>query len=200
MKTSRKIATYLIGKDPKMALVIGDKYIIERNGESEPFMALVDAIVSQQISAKVADVLVNRLKARCGGELTAGRLKRLKDEEIRALGISTAKIKYLRSLTEAVDDKTLDLANIHRRSDEEIIAELLQVKGIGPWTAEMFLLFCLERKDVFSPLDAALVRAISHWYYKDKEVSKKQLLRVSGKWAPYRSYACIYLWESLKRF
>ncbi len=200
MKTDKKLAAYLINQDPKMAQVIGDNIVIERNGEKEPFMALVDAIVSQQISARVADVLVSRLKEQCKGQVNPKSLGRLKDEEIRALGISSAKIKYLRALSAAVSQGSLDLANISKKSDEEIVAELLRVKGIGPWTAEMFLIFCLEREDVFSCLDGALMKAISHWYYKDKEITKKQLLTLSKKWAPYRSYACIYLWESLKRF
>jgi len=163
-------------------------------------MALVETIISQQISGKVADILVGRLVVLCRGKVTAKKLLALKDEEIRALGISSVKIKYLRSLATRVADQEIDLAGIAQLSDQEIIDNLIKVKGLGPWSAEMFLIFCLEREDVFSIGDGALVRAVSHWYYRDQPVTKKQLLRRSKKWAPYRSYACFYLWESLKRF
>ena len=199
MKTSREIAQYLMKKDKTMKLVISDSFVVERAIEKDYFLALVDNIVSQQISARVADVLCQRLKDLCGGKISVSRLKACSDESIRELGISYSKITYLRSLIAAIDNKIIDLKTIDKYSDQEIIDKLTIIKGIGPWSAEMFLIFSLEKEDVFSIHDGALQRAVSHYYLAGEKPSKKQLIQVSEKWRPYRSYASFYLWDSLKR-
>ena len=200
MKTSKKIADYLISRDKNMKKVIGSSVIIARNIESDGFYSLVDTIISQQISGKAAETICNRLKDRCGGQITVDKLQALSDEEMRELGVSSYKIKYLRSLCDAVITKEIDFSKLNKLKDEEIIGSLVRIKGIGYWSAEMFLIFSLGRKDIFSCGDLALQKAVNHWYFNDEIATKQQLLQVSEKWAPYRTYASLYLWESIRRF
>jgi len=200
IKTNKEIADYLIAKDKKMAKVIGADYIVERNIGNDYFSSLVETIVSQQISGKEADVICGRLTLLCGKRITVSAIDGLSDEQLGSIGISRAKVKYIRSLAEAVDNGTVDLKHIHKMKNEDIIEMLTKVKGIGVWSAEMFLIFSLAREDVFSCLDGALVKAVSHYYFKDQPVNKEQLLKLSKKWAPYRTYASLYLWNSLARF
>ena len=199
MKTTPKIAEYLISRDKKMKSVIGENIIIDRPLESDYFASLVDTIISQQLSGKVAEVLTKRLAEACQGKFTPQTILKLEDEKIRSLGISYAKIKYLKSLATALESKVVDFSLITDLNDQEIIDMLTKIKGIGPWSAEMFLIFSLGKEDVFSCGDGGLVKAVNHYYGKGEDLSKETLLKISEKWRPYRSYASFYLWESLKR-
>jgi len=199
MKTTPEIAEYLIAKDRKMKKIIGADIIVERPTDTDYFHSLVDTIVSQQVSSKVAQVFCDRLLKLCKGKVTLTRLKKRSDEEIRALGISAAKITYLRSLIEAIDKGVVHFRDIEQLSDEEVVSMLTKVKGIGPWSAEMFLIFSLEREDVYSTADLALANAVSFYYFKGQPVKKEELLKISKKWRPYRTYASFYLWNSIHR-
>jgi len=200
IKTNKEIADYLISKDKKMIKVIADDIVVEREKESDYFLSLVQTIISQQISSKVADVICKRISVLCKDKVTPAAINKLSDQQLRDIGISSFKASYIRSLVEAIDSKVVDLKHMENLSNEQVIEMLIKIKGIGVWSAEMFLIFCLGREDVFSILDGALVRAVSHYYFKDQPVNKEQLLKLSKKWVPYRTYASIYLWNSLKRF
>ena len=129
-----------------------------------------------------------------GGAVTAASITALKEERMREAGLSAAKVKTLKQLAEAVHDG-LHLPTLKRMPEEEAIASLTQIWGIGTWTAEMFLIFALGRLDVFSPGDLGLVRSMELLYGIPKNSSKEEYVLIAQKWAPYRSVACLVLWR-----
>ncbi|HSW89433.1 MAG TPA: DNA-3-methyladenine glycosylase [Patescibacteria group bacterium] len=162
------------------------------------FESLSESIISQQLSVKVSDVLFARFKKLFPKEkISAKQLSLLPDETIRTHGISWAKIRALKDLARHVNENLLELHRIDDLSNENVTAELVRVKGIGPWTAEMFLMFSLAREDIFSTRDLGLKRAIQKIYGLTKEPDEKKLLSLSKKWSPYRTYACRILWKTL---
>lgn len=161
------------------------------------FQALTYEIVGQQLSNKVAKVIYDRFtKLFKNGIPNARELQKISDQKIRDAGCSWAKVKYLKSLAQAVDSGELNLESIHRLTDEEVYAQLTKVKGIGSWTAEMFLIFSLHRPDVFSLGDLGLRTAVAK-LYGVKRTSLKKIQKISETWKPYRSFASRYLWSSL---
>ena len=119
------------------------------------------------------------------------------DQEIRDTGASWAKVKYIKDLAKCVATKTIDLKKLHELSDKEVIQELIKVKGIGPWTAEMFLMFSLGREDVFSYGDLGLRHAMQKLYAFKKEPTIEQMEKITSTWSPYRTYGALLLWRSL---
>lgn len=159
------------------------------------FGALCKEIVSQQLSDRVAEVLYTRLKKICGRKITAKTISRLTDQQLRDTGMSWSKVKFIKNLAEAVTSKAIDLEKLTRLKDELVVAELTKLPGIGPWTAEMFLMFSLGREDVFSHGDLGLRRAIQQLYGFTTEPTRQQLEAITTKWSPYRTYACLVLWK-----
>lgn len=167
--------------------------------EREPFSALLESIASQQLSIKAADTIFKRF---CDlfppdRKPDPARLALLDDAVIRAAGFSRPKIGYLRDLTAHVTDGRLDLHALDHLSDDEAIAALSRVKGIGRWTAEIFLIVRLKRPDVFPVDDLGLVRAIRLAYGLRKPPTEARLRAIGEPWRPYRSVASWYLWASL---
>jgi DNA-3-methyladenine glycosylase II len=160
------------------------------------FASLASAIVGQQLSGRVADVIWERLKTLLGGSVAPESLLAASDADLRAIGMSNAKV-YVKALSEAVTSGALQLDAMDLLADETVVRELTAVKGIGRWTAEMFLIFSLGRPDVYSCGDGGLQRAFQ-WLY-GMEPTRENLLRVSGAWQPYRTYASLYLWEAINR-
>ena len=164
----------------------------------EPFRALVHAILAQQLSSKAAATIERRVRALLGGASpTAADVARVSDTELRGAGVSSQKIRYLRDLCARIENGELDLAALHHLSDDEVIAALTRVNGIGRWTAEMFLMFRLHRPDVLPVGDLGIVRAVQKAYRLRKAPTPERLLRLGEPWRPYRSVACWYLWASL---
>ena len=161
------------------------------------FLSIASAIVGQQLSNRVAEVLWSRLVELSEGKVSPESILSLEGESLRQIGISYSKIKYLKALATAVSDKTLDLERLHLFEDEEIIRQLTLVKGIGPWTAEMFLIFSMGRTDVFSVGDGGLQRAVKWLYQLDEIPGKEEMLRISNQWKPYRTMAALYLWRAI---
>ena len=116
---------------------------------------------------------------------------------MRQAGCSYNKIRYIKNIAEAVTDKSLDLENITQYDNEEIIRQLTVIKGVGRWTAEMFLIFSLAREDVFSFGDIGLLNAANKLYGNGAVLGKDEVMAITESWAPYRSYGCLYLWKSL---
>ena len=165
---------------------------------ADHFSALVRAITNQQLSTKAAATIYGRLAALMPGETpTPDGLASVTDAKLREVGYSRQKIGYLRDLCTHVLDGTLDLATIHGLSDDEVIATLTQVKGIGRWSAEMFLMFRLHRPDVLPVGDLGIVNAIRAQYRLRKTPTPDRIRRIGEAWRPYRSVACWYLWRSL---
>lgn len=166
-----------------------------------PFMALAEAIASQQLSVKAADTIFERFCGLFGPDRIPdpARLLELDDVTIRGVGFSRAKIVFLRDLATRVVDQRLPLDTLHEREDHHVVEQLTAVKGIGPWTAEIFLMFRLKRPDVFPADDLGLVKAAQRVYGLRQRPTKQRLLRMAESWRPYRSVAAWYLWRSLSR-
>lgn len=161
--------------------------------------ALVRSIVGQQLSTKAARAIYERLLAHFGGHMpTPEEVLAADAEEMRAAaGLSHAKVGFLRSLAEHVIDGSLELARLDELPDEQVTAELVAVKGVGPWTADMFLLFHLQRPDVLAVGDLGIRRAAMIAYGLEELPGPDELTAIAEAWRPYRSVACRYLWRSL---
>ncbi len=165
---------------------------------ADPFKALMQAIISQQLSTKAAATIGARVMALCGGDVpTPASVERLSDEQLRAAGLSGQKTRYMRDLSRRVLDGSLALNHIESLDDEGVIEALTSVKGIGRWTAEMFLIFRLQRPDVLPVGDLGIVKAVQQNYGMRRVPSPKRLVKLGEQWRPYRSVACWYLWASL---
>jgi len=164
---------------------------------ADPFRALVHAIISQQLSTRASATIEARVAALFGGAPTAATLAATADAQLRAAGLSSQKLGYLRDLCRHVGDGVLSLATLDTMSDDEVIASLTRVKGIGRWTAEMFLMFRLHRPDVLPVDDLGIVKAVQRAYRLRTAPSATRLRRLGESWRPYRSVACWYLWASL---
>ena len=164
---------------------------------ADPFAALLKAIVSQQLSTKAARTIYLRLMSLFDGVATPQQLSRLTDAQLRGVGLSSQKLRYMRDLGEKVQDGSLPLHDLDAMSDDEVIVALTQVKGIGRWTAEMFLMFRLHRPDVLPVGDLGIVKAVQKAYGLRRTPTPDRLQKIGEAWRPYRSVACWYLWRSL---
>ena len=164
---------------------------------TDPFRALIHAIISQQLSTRAASTIEGRFRALFGGVPTPSQVAATPDAELRAVGLSGQKVRYLRDLCRRVEEGSLPLAELDVMSDDEVIVALTQVKGIGRWTAEMFLMFRLHRPDVLPVDDLGIVKAVQRAYRLRAIPTPKRLMRLGESWRPYRSVACWYLWASL---
>jgi DNA-3-methyladenine glycosylase II len=162
------------------------------------FVDLIETIIGQQLSGKAADTIFGRFKNLMpDGLVTPENILKIGDEKIREAGMSYSKIKYIKGVSHEVLNNGLDLKKFDQESDEIVREELIKLKGIGPWSAEMFLMFSLGREDIFSPGDQGLKNAIKKLYGFNNEPTEKEMLEISIKWKPYRTYASRILWKSL---
>jgi DNA-3-methyladenine glycosylase II len=172
--------------------------IDRRGSRSDPWEALARAIVGQQLSTRAADSIWNKLLAIFGGSMpTPEELLRRRRTTLLKAGLSNAKVEYLRDLATRVKDGRLDLGRLKDLSDEDVCAELVEVKGIGRWSAEMFLIFHLGRHDVISAGDLGIRRAIQVEYGMDDLPGPEDIDRIAEPWRPHRTLAGLYLWRSL---
>lgn len=162
------------------------------------FSSLCSIIVGQQLSGRVADVIFSRFqKLFPKGEITPKKLLKIALNQLRKSGLSGSKSRYLRDLADKVENGGLILSQLSTLKEEELTTELTKVVGIGPWSAEMFMIFTLGREDIFSTGDYGLKKAIGKIYSPNKELTAKRLQTISAKWKPYRSYASLVLWRYL---
>ncbi|MHA1156684.1 MAG: DNA-3-methyladenine glycosylase family protein [Candidatus Heimdallarchaeota archaeon] len=178
------------------------KRIIEKDGEIELsknkdyFESLVEAIIYQQISWKAAKTIFEKYKKLFPkGKVTPAEHRKLKEDDLQAAGVSKQKRAYCYNLSEKFIDKSINPEKFEQMTDEEIITDLIQTKGIGRWTAQMFLIFSLAREDIFAPDDLGLRRAVMLIYGFSELPSIKELEKFSYRWQPYRTYASLYLWR-----
>src|SRR5688500_12008884 len=185
----------LARRDPVMAGIMRahPKIFLARRGE--PFLTLARAIVGQQISVKAAQSVWERLVA-CVGEGTPRSVLLKERPVLRACGLSDRKTEYIADLAQPFADGSIHVHRWPQMSDEEIIAELVQVRGIGRWTAEMFLIFNLLRPDVFPLDDLGLQKGIRVTYFRGRKVSLARMRKLGESWRPWRSVATWYLWRS----
>jgi len=191
-----KARRFLMKTDPVMAGIIRahPKVFMMRRGEA--FMTLARAICGQQISVKAAQSVWNRV-CECVGEITPANVLQRKRPQLRACGLSDRKTEYIADLAQHFADGKIHERNWPRMDDEAIIAELTDVRGIGRWTAEMFLMFNLLRPDVFPLGDLGLQKGIRVSYFKGRKISLGRMRKLGEKWRPWRSVATWYLWRSL---
>jgi len=160
------------------------------------FRDIVWTITGQQLSARAADTIFARFEQLMrGNEMTPQRILRLSDERMRACGLSGAKMRAMREFARTVEAGKLDLAGLPALPDAEVVSALTRVKGIGPWTAEMVLMFSLGRPDVFSRGDLGLRKGINELYGLKKMPSERRLATIVASWSPYRTYAARVLWK-----
>ncbi|HYR36541.1 MAG TPA: DNA-3-methyladenine glycosylase 2 family protein [Burkholderiales bacterium] len=183
-------------KDPVMARIMREhpKVFLARRGE--PFLTLARAIVGQQISVKAAQSVWDRLAA-CVGEVTPQAVLAKPRPALRACGLSDRKTEYIADLAQHFADRAIHVHRWPEMSDDEIVGELVEVRGIGRWTAEMFLIFNLLRPDVFPLDDLGLQKGIRLAYFRGRKVSLRTMQRLGEAWRPWRSVATWYLWRSL---
>ena len=160
---------------------------------------LCASIMSQQLSTKVADVIYQRyLDLYDGNEPTPQQILETPFERLRGIGMSNAKVSYVQNVARFENESGLDPKKLNKMSNEEVIAYLSQIKGVGQWTVEMLLMFALGREDVFAVDDLGIQNAMIKLYeihYKKKKKLKEKLLLISEQWSPYRTYACVHLWR-----
>lgn len=193
----------LMRRDPVLGNAIkkiGPCLMAERQ-RKDHLTALVGAIVSQQLSTKAAATIFGRLAAFFPEQRipSAGALTAIDDLALRGVGLSRQKVAYLRDLSSRIDDGRLVLDELDALGDEEVIERLVAVKGFGRWTAEMFLMFRLHRPDVLPVGDLGIVNAVQRLYGLRKRPDPKRLMKLGEPWRPYRSVACWYLWQTLRR-
>jgi DNA-3-methyladenine glycosylase II len=169
-----------------------------RGRPPDAYGALLRSIVGQQLSTKAARSIYGRLSDLFGGRSpTPAELAAAEPKTIRAVGLSWRKVEYLRDLAARVEDGRLDLESLHQLSDEEVTGELTQVRGLGPWTADMFMIFHLGRPDVLPVGDLGTRAAVRRAYDLPGLPAAEELRRIAEPWRPHRSLACLYLWRSL---
>lgn len=193
----RKAINHLKKSDPVM------RGIIERVGPCRmefglpEFQNLAEAIVYQQLNGKAAATIFKRFAALAGEPLTPQGILKLTDEQLRSVGLSKQKSSYLKDLASKTAAGVVDFSRLPEMPDDDVINHLTQVKGIGVWTAQMFLMFTLKRPDVLPTGDYGVQAAIKKHYGKRKMPKPHIMEKIAKPWAPYRSVACWYLWRSL---
>lgn len=162
------------------------------------FMTLCRMVIGQQLAGAAAKTIYSRFEFLFSGKvITPQKVLNASLSQIRQAGLSNAKASYVKNIAKAVITKDLDIKSLQKLNDEKVLEELTKIKGVGPWTAEMFLMFVLGREDVFSQGDLGLHNSIAKIYKFKKDPTKNQIEKISNKWKPYRTYACTILWDIL---
>lgn len=193
----RTACAELAAVDPVMAGLIARYPDCVLGNRGDPFQTLARAIVGQQISIKAADSIWSRFERRAG-RVEPARVASLALEDLAVCGLSRRKAEYLTDLAGHFVDERIQPARWARMADEAVIAELTDVRGIGRWTAEVFLIFQLQRLDVFPAADLALLTGIQRVYRKRRRPTPAEARRFAERWRPYRSIASWYLWRSIE--
>ena len=197
VETMRKAIAHLKKCDPVLAAIIERVGPCRMEFSPAEFSSLAEAIVYQQLNGKAAVTIFKRFAALAGEPITPHGVLKLTDEQLRSVGLSKQKSSYLKDLASKAASGSLDFSRLSDLSDEEVIEQLTQVKGIGVWTAHMFLMFSLRRPNVLPTGDYGLQMAVKKHYRKRKLPKPKDMEKIARPWEPYRSVACWYLWRSL---
>lgn len=196
----RKALTHLRQADPVL------RSVIEQVGacrlrpmtDGSHFEFIARAIIYQQLSTRAAATIHGRVQALCGGALSAGPLSVLPDEALRGAGLSRQKLGYLRDLAARAANGSLDTVHLPDLPDEEVIRQLVHVKGVGVWTAQMFLMFRLGRPDVLPVLDLGIRKGVQRAYRLRKLPDARRVEKIAAPWAPYRTIGSWYMWRVLE--
>ncbi|TSC75310.1 MAG: DNA-3-methyladenine glycosylase II [Parcubacteria group bacterium Gr01-1014_30] len=173
-----------------------ERSLLKKRASSDYLAALCREVINQQLSDKVARVIVARFDKTFGLKVKPRGLLGTSDKKLRALGISNAKVSYIKNIGRAFLQKPKHFSRLHKLPDEEVVTKLTSIKGVGPWTAEMFLIFTLGREDVFSYGDLGLRKAFAN-LYGVKNPKERDLEKVVSRWSPFKSYGAMALWRSV---
>jgi len=193
-------AVELLKQDPNLTRIIeriGDYQIKKRNNH---FAVLIESIISQQLASAAAEAIFARFKKLYPKFPTVTQILNTKNAKLRSAGLSGMKIEYLKDLAQKIEDGKLKMRSLSKMTDDEIIEHLTQVKGIGRWTAEMFLIFSLGRLDVLPVGDLGLRKGVQMAFSMSELPKPKEVEKIGVRWKPYRSIATWYLWKSLQKF
>ena len=185
---------YLKSRDKVLGEIIGKVGHVYREVDTDLFSSVVHHIVGQQISTKAQATIWNRMKEKLG-EVNAETVSKATAEELQSIGISFRKAEYIKDFARKVKSEEFDIDRIEGLSDDEVIGELVKLKGVGVWTAEMLLLFCLERPDVLSYDDLAIQRGL-RMVYHHRKIDRKLFEKYRRRFSPYGSVASLYLWAA----
>jgi DNA-3-methyladenine glycosylase II len=193
---------YLCYADKRLAKIIAETGRFSLKIKKDSFLALIEAIIYQQLNGSAANSIYNKFLTYYNNRIpTPEQIISSSDLELRTqVGLSRMKITYLKDLATHIVDSRLNLIDLPKMQDEEIINQLTRVKGIGRWTAEMFLIFCLARKDILPVTDLGLRNAMKRTYLLEELPKPNRMIEIANPWRPYRSIATWYLWKSLSNF
>ncbi|HSR89114.1 MAG TPA: DNA-3-methyladenine glycosylase [Candidatus Udaeobacter sp.] len=197
--SSKKAIIHLKSVDPVLGKLFDKLPLRKLHPHTNYFQSLTEAIIGQQLSVKAADTIIGRFRSLFKSEEfpSPKQILAKSDRHLRSAGMSWSKASYVKNLAKATQERVVNFKDLEKLKDEEIIEMLVKVKGVGRWTAEMFLIFSLGRPDIFSPGDLGLRNAIKKLYGLRQDPSPKKLHKISSRWQPYRTYASLYLWASL---
>jgi DNA-3-methyladenine glycosylase II len=193
----RKAINHLKKCDPVLRRIIEQVGPFRMEYGVPQFSSLAESIVYQQLNGKAAATIFKRFAAVAGEPLTPEGILKLSDEQLREVGLSKQKSTYLKDLAQKTAAGVLDFSQLPKLPDAEVIEHLTQVKGIGVWTAHMFLIFSLRRPNVLPTGDYGVQMAVKRHYRKRKVPKAKDMEKIARAWEPYRSVACWYMWRSL---
>jgi len=193
----RKAVSHLKNCDPVLRAIIERVGPFRMEYSVPEFCSLAEAIVYQQLNGKAAVTIFKRFSDLAGNPLTPEGILKLSDEQLRGVGLSKQKSSYLKDLAAKTASGLLNFDRLHELPDEEVIKHLTQVKGIGVWTAHMFLIFSLRRPNILPTGDYGVQVAVKKHYKKRKLPKPKDMEKIARAWEPYRSVACWYMWRSL---
>jgi DNA-3-methyladenine glycosylase II len=196
VKNYHRATAHLEKADPILARIIRQHGPCAIQLNRRYFYSLVEAILSQQLSIKAAATIFRRFRELLDGKIEPPAILNLRDEQFRGVGISRQKMGYLRDLAQKWSDDHIAVRRFAKMNDEEVIDALTQVKGIGRWTAEMFLIFCLGRLDVLPVGDLGFRNAVKRAYGLRRDPKPEKIAQMAEAWRPYRSIATWYFWES----
>ena len=187
-----------LSKDQKLKQLIKQHGVFKLQKKKNLCLYLCYSIMSQQLSTKVADIIQQRFLNLYDSEPTPQQIVDTPFEKLRGIGLSNAKVNYVQNVARFEMEHGMDHKKLASMDNEEVIAYLTQIKGVGRWTTEMLLMFALGREDVFAPDDLGLQQAVAGLYdlkHRKKKIMLARIVQIAEQWSPYRTYACMYLWR-----
>jgi DNA-3-methyladenine glycosylase II len=187
-----------LSKDKKFAKIVSGQEVLKLTKRRDVYLYLCFSIVSQQLSTKVASIIRKRFLGLYTGKPSPEQILATPFETLRSIGLSAAKANYVQNVARYAIENGMEPRVLAKMNDEEIIEYLTRIKGVGRWTVEMLLMFTLGRQDVFAVDDLGIQQAMIRIYKLDKSDKKKlreEMIRISASWSPYRTYACLHLWQ-----
>lgn len=196
-QTFQEAISYLSNSDPILSKIISNVGECKLNRREDYFQSLVGAVINQQLSGSAADAIYQRLLSQLRGRLTPTEVLNLKEVQFRSIGLSKAKEQFIKGIALKFQEDKSFLTDIEGLSDSDVLQKLTEIKGIGKWTAEMFMIFSLNRLDILPIGDAGFRRGISVYYIRNRKPDELDISEIADKWRPFRTIAVWYIWRAL---